>query len=150
MDSTYSWDVQPGTDAAGLDDEILELVFEVMGRFRARFVEAVSELGLTPPQAHALRWLAQPISQRELATCLGYDASNITGIVDRLEERGLVERRIDPTDRRVKQLLITDGGRGTLEDLRRHLTVSNPLIADLSEDERLAFRDLLRKLATPA
>lgn len=135
-----------GDEDTAESEEILELVFGVMGRFKEHFMEAVKDLNLTPPQAHALRFLAQPVSQRELATCLGYDASNITGIVDRLEERGLVERQTDPDDRRVKQLLITPEGRAALERLRLNLVADNPLVANLDAAERRVFRDLLRKL----
>jgi DNA-binding MarR family transcriptional regulator len=128
-------------------EEIVDLVFGVMGRFKSHFMEGVTEIGLTPPQAHALRHLAEPRSQRELAGCLGYDASNITGIIDRLEERGLVDRQVDPADRRVKQLVITAAGRDALDHLRQHLVANNPLVENLTADERRTFRDLLGKLS---
>jgi DNA-binding MarR family transcriptional regulator len=134
-------------------EEIVDLVFGVMGRFKSHFMEGVTEIGLTPPQAHALRHLAEPRSQRELAGCLGYDASNITGIIDRLEERGLVvdggvaPRLAPPADRRVKQLVITAAGRDALDHLRQHLVANNPLVENLTADERRTFRDLLGKLS---
>jgi DNA-binding MarR family transcriptional regulator len=52
------------------------------------------------------------------------DASNVTGIVDRLEKRGLVERRTLPTDGRVKELLPTDAGRRVLGQLEELATVA--------------------------
>jgi len=59
------------------------------------------EEDLTPPLAMTLRLLDEPRSMRHLADAHHCDASNITGIVDRLERRGLVERQPDPADRRV-------------------------------------------------
>ena len=83
-----------------------------MGRMKAHFETHTAALGLSPPQAHALRSLAggDPLSQRELAAALHCDASNVTGIVDRLEARGLVERQVSQQDRRVKTLLVTAEG----------------------------------------
>lgn len=133
--------------ASADSEEIVDLVFGVMGRFKSHFMDGVAEIGLTPSQAHALRHLAQPRSQRELAGCLGYDASNITGIIDRLEEQGLVHRQVDPADRRVKHLVITAAGRHALEQLRQHLIANNPLVENLTADERRTFRNLLTKLS---
>jgi MarR family transcriptional regulator, organic hydroperoxide resistance regulator len=115
---------------------------------RERFIAIVTELELSPPQAHALKVLrpGNPIAMRELANGLHCDPSNITGIVDRLEARGLVERRAAPGDRRIKTLVLTGGGvqlRGLLLD---RLSEPPPAIAALSADEQRLFRDLLRRI----
>ena len=68
------------------------------------------EQDLTPPLAMTLRLLDEPRSMRYLADAHHCDASNITGIVDRLEKRGLVERRADPADRRVTLIARTPDG----------------------------------------
>jgi MarR family transcriptional regulator, organic hydroperoxide resistance regulator len=129
--------------------EIWTLLVELsVSHMRERFIAIVTELELSPPQAHALKVLrpGNPIAMRELANGLHCDPSNITGIVDRLEARGLVERRAAPGDRRIKTLVLTGGGvrlRGLLLD---RLSEPPPAIAALSADEQRLFRDLLRRI----
>jgi DNA-binding MarR family transcriptional regulator len=72
---------------------------------------------LTAAQACMLEGLTEPMSQREAAVRLGYDPSNITALADALESKGLVERRPDPTDRRVKTLARTAEGELMARDL---------------------------------
>src|ERR1700730_3737086 len=88
---------------------LLQLALE---RVHAHFAAVVAELDLAPVQAKALHELEvdPPISMRELAERLKSDPSNVTGLVARLEARGLVERRPDPTDRRIKGLALTPAG----------------------------------------
>src|SRR5580704_11680280 len=97
-----------GMESRTLDEEVLDLMFQVLGLLKAHFHTAIVEMGLTPQQAHALRTLdpTRPVPMRELAAGIMCDASTVTGIVDRLEARGLVERRPDPDDRRVKGLVV--------------------------------------------
>jgi len=129
--------------------EIWTLLVELsMSNMRERFIGTVTELELSPPQAHALKVLrpGNPIAMRELADGLHCDPSNITGIVDRLEARGLVERRAAPGDRRIKTLLLTRSGvelRGRLLD---RLSEPPPAIAALTADEQRQLRDLLRRV----
>jgi MarR family transcriptional regulator, organic hydroperoxide resistance regulator len=129
--------------------EIWTLLVELsMSHMRERFIAIVTELELSPPQAHALKVLrpGNPTAMRELANGLHCDPSNITGIVDRLEALGLVERRAAPGDRRIKTLVLTGGGvrlRGLLLD---RLSEPPPAIAALSADEQRLFRDLLRRI----
>ena len=103
---------------------------------------------LTPSQLDALKNLGEPCSQRELAQCLHFDASNVTDIVDRLEARGLVARTIDPSDRRVRRLLLTAEGEAVRRKLfERALAIAPISIADRAEQRKL--RDLLAKIAEP-
>jgi DNA-binding MarR family transcriptional regulator len=84
------------------------------------------------------------LSMKAVADRMHCDASNLTGIVDRLEARGLVVRRSHPTDRRVKELVLTDAG----ERLRDQLTKLPPYAPELSElsaDERATLTELLRR-----
>src|SRR3984893_3601345 len=95
---------------------LLQLAFE---HVHAHFAAAVAELDLAPMQAKSLHELNvdPPISMRELAERLKSDPSNVTGLVDRLEARGLVERRPDPNDRRIKGLALTAAGERLREQL---------------------------------
>jgi DNA-binding MarR family transcriptional regulator len=129
--------------------EIWELLVELsMSRMRQRFIATVAELDLSPPQAHALKFLApeRPIAMRELAGELRCDPSNITGIVDRLEARGLVERRVAPADRRIKTLLLTGDGVRLRARLLDRLSEPPAAIAALGDDEQRLLRDLLRRV----
>jgi DNA-binding MarR family transcriptional regulator len=77
----------------------------------SEFEEQLAELDLTGPQAQLLRQLDEPLPMVGAAERLHCDPSNITGIVDRLERRGLVQRNSTPGDRRVKELELTAEGR---------------------------------------
>ena len=92
--------------------EAQRLFFQIGMVQRAKVGEALAELGLTFAQAHALRLLEPdlPSPMSALADLLFCDASNVTGIADRLEARGLVERRSVGADRRVKTLALTPAG----------------------------------------
>jgi DNA-binding MarR family transcriptional regulator len=83
----------------------------------------------------------------ELADVLSCDASNVTGIVDRLESRGLVERQVVPDDRRVKRLVLTDEGAALWEAHHRRVFADVPLVAGLSAAERRTLFALLQKVA---
>src|SRR5256885_15790819 len=78
---------------------------------RTRFLAIASEFELAPAQLMALKALdpASPVPMRDLAEALACDNSNVTGIIDRLEDRGLVERRASPADRRRATLLLHPG-----------------------------------------
>jgi DNA-binding MarR family transcriptional regulator len=86
---------------------------------------------------------------RRLAQKLKCEPSNVTGIVDRLEARGLVERRPDPSDRRVKLAAATEEGRRVARSLRDALNFAREPLAGLSTEERLSLRDLLQRMLTP-
>lgn len=81
--------------------------------------DVMRELGLTPGHLKALLWLDpdRPLPMRAMAEALSVDASMVTWLVDRLEEKGLAERRADPSDRRVKTVALTDRGVRTRERL---------------------------------
>jgi DNA-binding MarR family transcriptional regulator len=122
------------------------LLFELFLANRGRLVASLERFDLTVPQAHALRLLDRdrPLSMSEIADRLVCDASNVTGIADRLEARGLVERRAGE-DRRVKALALTPKG----VEVRRHVidSLRQPpeAIAALSQADQRALRDILRR-----
>ncbi|WP_119727231.1 MarR family winged helix-turn-helix transcriptional regulator [Thermomonospora amylolytica] len=105
-------------DADQVVTELTDLVFQVAGRLRADFNATAAELDLPPAQALALINLRSPAPMRDLAELLACDASNVTGIVDGLERRGLVVRRPSPTDRRVRHLVLTEEGERRRAELR--------------------------------
>jgi len=138
--------VEAGTEAP--DRQVWELLVDLsMSRVRQRFLATVTELGLSFPQAHALKVLrpGDPIAMRELAGGLHCDPSNITGIVDRLGDRGLVERGSAPGDRRVKTLMLTQEGTALRMRLLDRLSEPPPGLGKLSIGEQRQLRDLLRR-----
>jgi MarR family transcriptional regulator, organic hydroperoxide resistance regulator len=128
----------------GPEEEIAALVIHLASDLEAWITRAVAPLGLTEPQALLIRRLREPMSMGTAAEALRCDASNLTGIVDRLEKRGLVERRTLATDRRVKELVLTDAGREVLGRLEELVTAA-PGLSELSSDEQVALIGLLRR-----
>jgi len=126
-------------------DRVVEPLLALFGLFKEHADSCISAVGITMPQAMALLRLGSSMSQRELATCLRYDASNITGIVDGLEQLGLVERQVDPADRRVRRIVLTDAGAELVDRLRACLFRDEPLVGALDADEVAQLRDLLTK-----
>jgi MarR family transcriptional regulator, organic hydroperoxide resistance regulator len=125
--------------------ELIGELFQTYGR--RRFWTIVSEFDLSPPQALALKHLrpGAPMPMSDLACRLHCDNSNVTGIVDRLEDRGLVERRSAPHDRRVKMLVVTDKGAALREQLSEALMQAPEPLTHLSPAEQESLRDLLAK-----
>ncbi|WP_410811449.1 MarR family winged helix-turn-helix transcriptional regulator [Micromonospora sp. 067-2] len=120
----------------------------VTAALRHRQDSAFAELGLTPAAARALNELDpdHPLPARDLAERLGCDRSNVTALVDKLEQVGLVERRTDPADRRQKTLVVTGKGR----DVRGRVTEvmsDSRLLAPLTDQELDTLRDLVWKVS---
>ena len=114
---------------------------------RRRFLDAASELDLHPAQAGALLQMEPdgPLPMHELASMLACDNSNVTGIVDRLEARGLVARQPYAADRRVKHLVLTQLGVQLREQMRARIAPAPEALSRLSGAEQRQLRDLLRK-----
>ena len=121
---------------------IIELCFSV----RDWWAALCEELDLTPAQGLALRSLDRPLPMNVLADALACDASNITGIVDKLESRGLIARRGADHDRRVKMLCITERGRSLRDRLVRRLLEPPATLAALPLDLKGRLTATLRKL----
>jgi DNA-binding MarR family transcriptional regulator len=115
-------------------------------------VAMLRELGLTPGHMKALSLLdpSEPRPMRAMADALACDASMVTWLVDRLEERGLVERRPSPDDRRVKTLVLTPFGIRTRQRLAEALYAPPAELLEMDADALEALRDELRKLPEPS
>jgi DNA-binding MarR family transcriptional regulator len=125
----------------GLDERwarLLLVAFQTYGAFEQK----AAEVGLTLPQALTLNVIGsrRTAAMGEVAGCLRVDASNMTGVVDRLEHRGLVERRPSRNDRRIKTLVLTPDGRAVRHRLLAALGEPPPLYGALSQaaGERLS------------
>jgi DNA-binding MarR family transcriptional regulator len=135
------------TGEGGAAGEAWLLLFELLVAARPHVPAAAAACALTEPQCHLLRLLepGRATSMRCLAEALGCDASNITGIVDRLEARGLVERRACTRDRRVKELALTPAGAALRARVLQRLSEPPAPIARLSSEDQRALCAILRK-----
>lgn len=115
---------------------------------RERLPSAADEFGLSPVQCHVLHLIdpEQPLPMGRLAQTLGCDASNVTGLVDRLEERGLVERRPSRDDRRVKVIQLTPNGARVRSRLLRRMTSGACRLSSLPAGDRRVLVRILEAL----
>ncbi|MFF3375262.1 MarR family winged helix-turn-helix transcriptional regulator [Streptomyces sp. NPDC002680] len=128
--------------------EVVDLIGAVVARYHQEYEEAATQHSLTGAQARLLSLLSLgPLPMRQLARKLRCEPSNVTGIVDRLESRDLVERRPDPSDRRVKLAACTEEGVRVARSLRESLNFAREPLAGLSEEERVLLRGLLVRMA---
>lgn len=128
------------------DEALVGLFLSVIARMRHHLSERSAEFDLSAPQAMALMKLVEPKSMRALADEMACDASKVTGIVDRLEARGLVERQVVPEDRRVKRLVLTEAGRRLQRRHHERLFDQMPLLHPLSERQRAQLARLLARI----
>jgi MarR family transcriptional regulator, organic hydroperoxide resistance regulator len=141
---------------AAIAAEVWGTLLEVVMGQRSRFFGVLREFGLTPGDLRALSVLElePPRPMGSLANAWDCDPSNVTWMVDRLEERGLVERRVNLTDRRVKTVALTALGARTKADLfarlhqppdelltldRKTLQALNTSLANLPASLRIRF-----------
>jgi MarR family transcriptional regulator, organic hydroperoxide resistance regulator len=128
-------------------------------RMQAAVSERLREIGVSIPQCDVLTTLTEQegVSQQELATRLYVTKGNISGLIDRLAEAGLVERRSTANDRRQHAIYLTEAGRAIAE---RAIAVQRRWIAstlgrmaepDLEalEAKLVALRDIVREAETP-
>ncbi|MCX4803754.1 MarR family winged helix-turn-helix transcriptional regulator [Streptomyces sp. NPDC058682] len=126
--------------------QLLELLAAIGTAQWREFAAAAAQHGLTSTQARVLAQLDGPVPMRGLATLLVCDASNVTGIVDRLEARELVRREPDPADRRVKNVVATDAGREVIRRVREEMQAVHGALDTLDEAESATLYALLGRL----
>ncbi len=124
--------------------EIVRLVMDLGRNLVSHYDAKLADLHLTLPQAMLLRQLGDALPMNEAAGKLHCDPSNVTGIVDRLESRGLIERQQVTTDRRVKQLVLTPEGRRLRRRVETILSAA-PGVSDLPAPDQAALLRLLNR-----
>ncbi len=115
---------------------------------RATLPPLAAGLQLSPAQCHVLHLIEpdRPIPMGQLAETLACDASNVTGLIDRLESRGLVRRCPSDADRRVKVLVLTPTGCRLRAALVDRMTAPPAALDRLSLREQRALVRILKRL----
>jgi DNA-binding MarR family transcriptional regulator len=109
------------------------------------FLAVAREFDLRPAAFGALRALEQPRTMSELAQLLHCDNSNVTGIVDSLEEKALAVRKPSEVDRRIKVVELSGQGEALLRRLTREVAKPPAWVRDLAPEDQDALRDILRR-----
>ncbi len=124
-----------------------ELIYELFRNSKPHLETIASSFELTGQQMFALRQLScdRPLMMSALASMLGCDASNVTSIVDKLETRGLVTRRSDENDRRVKALYMTESGIALRNRILDRMQVPPPAIDRLSRADQAKLCEILTR-----
>ncbi|KAA0233010.1 MAG: hypothetical protein JJLCMIEE_03114 [Acidimicrobiales bacterium] len=113
---------------------------------QVRLNEVSNAHDMTPQQGHLLL-LAEGLAMGAVAERMGCDPSNVTGLADRLQERGLVERHRSSSDRRVSELTRTPAGERLLLAMETELFADLPIYQGLTGRERAELQRILGKVA---
>lgn len=130
--------------------ELTERLLRIAHLIRRASLASMAELDLTPAQSRTLRVISKvdsPIRMGELAATLGVVPRSATGLVDALEHAGLVERTVDPDNRRAVLVTLTQRGRDMqdrMAEARRR--AGDGIFGALDTPERRTLADLLQKL----
>lgn len=137
------------TSPRGIDSPAF-LLAQLGAHAASKFAERLGAVDITPPHAGILRFVSGSggISQQELAGHLRILPSRLVVLIDQLEERGMLERRADPADRRTYALHLTAKGTETLKTIGRLARDhQDALLLSLTPHERDVLASLLRKVA---
>jgi DNA-binding MarR family transcriptional regulator len=130
--------------------ELSELLIRVARSQRRRWRDALAPWNLSPSASRALRVVGSREETRvsDLAEALRIVPRSATEVVDGLEERGLVRRTPDPSDRRAVHVVLTPTGRALLDEVdAARAADARELFGRLSEADRAELGRILRILA---
>src|SRR5260221_12125554 len=146
MDSRGGERERPGRPARPqATEQLVDAMSLLFVQLRDHFERGVQAFDMPVPCAKALRVIDGPISMKELGARIYCDASFITAIADMLEERGLARREVDPSDRRIKKLVLTEEGIA-MRSRVAELFTDIPGIRTLKPDERDSLLELLQTM----
>ena len=139
----------PKIESPDLANDTWRRMTELFLSRKQHVMEIAAAHGLNPGAMNALLFLQpdQPCSMGTLADAWKCDASNVTWLVDRLEEHGLAERRPHPTDRRVRTVALTRKGTKMRAQIESRMFEAPPSFRELSTSDLEALRRILSKLA---
>ncbi|MFD6451620.1 MULTISPECIES: MarR family winged helix-turn-helix transcriptional regulator [unclassified Nocardia] len=135
-------------EAARVDTaQLMELLSVALGVYYGDFTAAAASENLTASQGKTLTVLRRgPVAMRALAETLSCDASNVTGIINRLEKRDLVRREASASDRRVTHLVITPEGERVTDTIRAKMQSTQDGLKKLSDRDRDCLFALLERV----
>jgi DNA-binding MarR family transcriptional regulator len=127
--------------------EISKVLFELFMRRASTFQKLAAEFGHSPFQLRTLLRMdpERPIMMSEVAELAMCDPGNLTGVVDKLEARRLVERKPSSGDRRVKMLSMTPEGQAQREQMITRLMQPASWMVALPKKDQKTLLTLLRK-----
>jgi DNA-binding MarR family transcriptional regulator len=133
-----------------LADEVSHLMMRAVGQSRAVLHATLAEHAISEQHLVVLRHLYEngPTPMRGISALVGTDPSTVTSTVDRLEQRGLLARNADPSDRRVKLVALTDDGRRAVDEVWAKLAESTP-VGRLDTMQLASMRKLLIAMVGP-
>ena len=136
---------EAGGQHTGVDDPPADAasgLVQLSGLVQGLYARISQRHDLTPVQARLLCMLANgPMGMAELARCFGVEKAALTGLVDRVERRGLAKRTPVPGDRRALQVKLTDAGQRAGAAFHGEVTAAlSQLVATLAPDDREQFR----------
>src|SRR5262249_47336831 len=137
-------------DGDRLDQDIFDAFGEFIALVIGRAEELSEQFGVPGFCVKALHRLDAPKPFKPLGKLMACDPAFVTMIADTLEERGLARREPNPADRRVKNLVLTDGGRELKAQLERALLSQAPWAYALDVSERESLLALIRKMVDAA
>jgi DNA-binding MarR family transcriptional regulator len=145
----------PSASPLRLPDELLQksgfLMIRLAMGFKARALQTLEAAGYSQHNYSVLALLGEHPRkvQATIAEALAVDPSQLVGILDALEERGLIQRQRDPTDRRRHVVTLTAKGRTELVRLRKKIDqLEDEMFAPLDDDTRESFHEVLLRLAS--
>lgn len=125
------------------------LIHEVARLMKRRFEEEAKTHGITLPQWRVLGQIAmnEGITQVQIATATEIDPMTVSGVLDRLDKRGLIDRYADPTDSRAKLARLTAEGEALYTTARKvGLAMYEASLEGVTEDEREALIGVLSRM----
>ena len=126
--------------------ELVDALFTLMPMVADHVNGRLEGLGMTMTDYWALRSVDGPMPMKDLAQCMDIDPSHVTLVADRLEKLGLIERQQHPTDRRIKNLVLTAKGKKTKEAIPDKIWSGQNTFSAITDKERGELIDLLTKL----
>jgi MarR family transcriptional regulator, organic hydroperoxide resistance regulator len=130
--------------------EIAGCFFDLIGRIVGQAEQLAQGLGIPSPFIKALHTLECPMAMKELGKRMHCDPSFVTLVTDMLEKRGLARREPGLTDRRIKNIVLTEDGLALKHKVEAEITARMPWNTALSEDERAQLLALIRKMLAAA
>lgn len=115
------------------------------------FSERLAPFNITPGQYGVLNclWQNGTATPKEIAQTLRLENSTISGVLDRMQKRGLIDRVVDPNDRRSVQVVATEEGRSMKEDVLRLIAELNAeILGGFTPEERATLLNCLRQIGS--